>query len=305
MRKRRKNDRRKRYLVLAVVILCSYMAGSTMVYGFDVSDTESFDTGGFDMDVGEGSGQLPEDWEDTWNGGTGEDHTSSDTEKQEDFDIDQSETGAVPEIGSSGTGGMDENRQDDDTWEWRYEAENNSGSEDTIAGYENRSGNAGDNRNLENSTEPEKISGLPDHTDDVNAGTVSVVTVTPASVQTPTVTALPTPVQTPIVKLSKPSPAPVRPTAAPGSAQTAETETEPAFSGEIHNDQVQIEIRENVPFQILSLRIRGKECDFCWQGKKFLVKAPKKSRKIKKVEILGFSKSGRLYHEIVDLTEKQ
>ena len=291
MRKRRKDDRRKRYLVLAVMILCSYMAGSTMVYGFDVSDTESFDTGGFDMDVGEGSGQLPEDWEDTWNGGSGEDHTSSDAEKQEDFDMDQSEMDSVPEIGSSGAGGMDENRQDEDTWEWQYEAEN--------------------------STEPEKISGPPDQTDTVNTGTASAVTETPASVQTPTVTALPTLVQTPTVtalptsvqspavKLSKPSPVPVRPTAAPGSAQTAETETEPAFSGEIHNDQVQLEIRENVPFQILSLRIRGKECDFCWQGKKLLVKVPKKSRKIKKVEILGFSKSGRLYHETVDLAEKQ
>ena len=41
-----------------------------LVYGFDMSGMDSFDTGGFDMNVGEGTGQLPEDWEESY-GGTG------------------------------------------------------------------------------------------------------------------------------------------------------------------------------------------------------------------------------------------
>lgn len=41
---------------------------SIAVYGFDVSGMDSFDTGGFDMNVGEGTGQLPEDWEESYAG---------------------------------------------------------------------------------------------------------------------------------------------------------------------------------------------------------------------------------------------
>ena len=31
-------------------------------------EMDSLDTGGFDMDVGEGTGQLPEDWEESYGG---------------------------------------------------------------------------------------------------------------------------------------------------------------------------------------------------------------------------------------------
>ena len=40
-----------------------WMISSILVYGFDMSEMNSLDTGGFDMDVGEGTGQPPEDWE--------------------------------------------------------------------------------------------------------------------------------------------------------------------------------------------------------------------------------------------------
>ena len=64
MRKRRKNERQKCCsAALALLILCSWMVSSIIVYGFDMSGMDSFDTGGFDMNVGEGAGQLPEDWE--------------------------------------------------------------------------------------------------------------------------------------------------------------------------------------------------------------------------------------------------
>ena len=55
MRKRRKNERQKCCsAALALLILCSWMVSSIIVYGFDMSGMDSFDTGGFDMNVGEG-----------------------------------------------------------------------------------------------------------------------------------------------------------------------------------------------------------------------------------------------------------
>ena len=79
MRKRRESDQQKPKeteissericcIVLFLVVLCSWMIPSNAVYGFDVSGMDSFDTGGFDMNVGEGTGQLPEDWEESYAG---------------------------------------------------------------------------------------------------------------------------------------------------------------------------------------------------------------------------------------------
>ena len=48
MRKRRKNERQKCCsAALALLILCSWMVSSIIVYGFDMSGMDSFDTGGF------------------------------------------------------------------------------------------------------------------------------------------------------------------------------------------------------------------------------------------------------------------
>ena len=62
----------------------------------------------------------------------------------------------------------------------------------------------------------------------------------------------------------------------------------------------------DIPFQILSFRINGKECDFYWHGKKsFWRNYRKKPGKPWKAELMGFVKSGKLYYETMDLTEKQ
>ena len=87
--------------------------------------------------------------------------------------------------------------------------------------------------------------------------------------------------------------------------EKAEKEQTPTIHAEIDGNRVQIEIRPDIPFQILSFRINGKECDFYWYGKKLLAKLPEKTRKPWKAELLGFVKSGKLYHESMDLTEKQ
>lgn len=79
MRKRRESDQKKPkemkipsrktcFIVLFLLVLCSWMIPSIAVYGFDVSGMDSSDTGGFDMNVGEGTGQLPEDWEESYAG---------------------------------------------------------------------------------------------------------------------------------------------------------------------------------------------------------------------------------------------
>ena len=79
MRKRRESDqikpkemkipsRKTCFIILFLLVLCSWMIPSIAVYGFDVSGMDSFDTGGFDMNVGEGTGQLPEDWEESYAG---------------------------------------------------------------------------------------------------------------------------------------------------------------------------------------------------------------------------------------------
>lgn len=84
-----------------------------------------------------------------------------------------------------------------------------------------------------------------------------------------------------------------------------EKEQKPVIRMKTDGNRIRIEISPDIPFQILSFRINGKECDFYWQGKKLLAELPKKSRNPWKVELIGFVKSGKLYYETMDLPEKQ
>ena len=84
-----------------------------------------------------------------------------------------------------------------------------------------------------------------------------------------------------------------------------EKEQKPVIRMKTDGNRIRIEISPDIPFQILSFRINGKECDFYWQGKKLLAELPKKSRNPWKAELLGFVKSGKLYYESMDLSEKQ
>mgnify|MGYP001085612476 CR=1 FL=1 len=84
-----------------------------------------------------------------------------------------------------------------------------------------------------------------------------------------------------------------------------EKEQKPVIRMKTDGNRIRIEISPDIPFQILSFRINGKECDFYWQGKKLLAELPKKSRNPWKAELMGFVKSGKLYYETMDLPEKQ
>ena len=89
------------------------------------------------------------------------------------------------------------------------------------------------------------------------------------------------------------------------SDRKKEKEQKPVIRMKTDGNRIRIEISPDIPFQILSFRINGKECDFYWQGKKLLAELPKKSRNPRKAELMGFVKSGKLYYETMDLPEKQ
>lgn len=349
MRKRRKNDSGKykegrRFcgkvlpVVLCALILC-WWAGSNIVYGFDVSGAGSLDTGGFDMDVGEGTGQLPENWEDPVSreqenlesdpvnsgcenqGGAAPDYSVSDSVTEEPGET---------EGGSAGASWVENDRQDTGVWEEQPEEVYDSNNEDsTLEDNGNQRDDTGTNIFQESNTESGELPGISDSTHTENTEIIPTATATSVPVQSPKAnpkpsqTSAPSPTATP-----KPKPTKTEKTKKNAdsskeksvrglsyyqkektetSPERAETQKEinPTFLCEIHNNEIQLEIKEDVSFQILSFRIQGKEIDFHWQGKKLLVEVPKGTGKIEKVELLGFAKSGRLYHEIVDLTEKQ
>lgn len=350
MRKRRKNNPGKykegrRFcekalsVVLCALILCCWWNGSNIVYGFDVSNTESFDTGGFDMDVGEGTGQLPENWEDPVSreqedlesdpvnsgdenqGGTAPDYSVSDSVTEEPGEA---------EGGSAGAFWVENDRQDTGVWEEQPEEAYNSGNEDsTLEDNGNQRDDTGTNIFQESNTESGEFPGIPDspHTDNTEtlptAIATSVPVQSPKANPKPSQTSAPSPTATPKPKPTKTERAKKNADSAKeksvrglsyyqkekteDSSEKVETQKEikPSFLCEIHNNEIHLEIREDIPFQVLSFRIEGKEIIFHWQGKKLLAEVPRGIGKIEKVEILGFVKSGRLYHEIVDLTEKQ
>lgn len=53
-------------------------------------------------------------------------------------------------------------------------------------------------------------------------------------------------------------------------------------------NRIRIEISPDIPFQILSFRINGKECDFYWQGKKASGGITEKKQKFLESRTPGF-----------------
>lgn len=260
MRKRRESDQKKPkemkitsrktcFIVLFLLVLCSWMIPSIAVYGFDVSGMDSFDTGGFDMNVGEGTGQLPEDWEESYAG------------------------------------------EESDDSNWNRE-EGNTAAEVEIA-----------------DTPAEKLTETPIPTK------LPILTEQPIPIQTvtasPSVTLTQKPVRKSVTDASKrekkqnPALSYYRTEPTGTSDRKKEKEQKPVIRMKTDGNRIRIEISPDIPFQILTFRINGKECDFYWQGKKLLAKLPKKSRNPWKAELMGFVKSGKLYYETMDLPEKQ
>lgn len=302
MRKRRESDQQKPKeteissericcIVLFLVVLCSWMIPSNAVYGFDVSGMDSFDTGGFDMNVGEGTGQLPEDWEESY---AGEGSDDSNWNREEGNTEEHSAAWAESE----------NDQEESAQWNLDFQTDEVRSQEESLM----ENGNIPEEADIAD-TPAEKLTETPIPTK------LPILTEQPIPIQTvaasPSVTLTQKPVRKSATDASKgekkQNPAlsyyQTEPTGTPDKKR--EKEQKPVIRMKTDGNRIRIEIRPDIPFQILSFRINGKECDFYWHGKKLLAELPEKTRKPWKAELLGFVKSGKLYYESMDLTEKQ
>ena len=327
MRKRRESDQKKPkemkipsrktcFIVLFLLVLCSWMIPSIAVYGFDVSGMDSFDTGGFDMNVGEGTGQLPEDWEESY---AGEGSDDSNWNREEGNTEEYSAAWAESENDQEESAQWNLDFQTDEVRSQEESFMENG--EDPGVGGEGYEVQEPDIRQDENpgitipeeaeiaDTLAEKLTEMPIPTK------LPILTEQPIPIQTvtasPSVTLTQKPVRKSVTDASKrekkqnPALSYYRTEPTGTSDRKKEKEQKPVIRMKTDGNRIRIEIGPDIPFQILSFRINGKECDFYWQGKKLLAELPKKSRNPWKAELMGFVKSGKLYYETMDLPEKQ
>lgn len=327
MRKRRESDQKKTkemkipsrktcFIVLFLLVLRSWMIPSIAVYGFDVSGMDSFDTGGFDMNVGEGTGQLPEDWEESY---AGEGSDDSNWNREEGNTEEYSAAWAESENDQEESAQWNLDFQTDEVRSQEESFMENG--EDPGVGGEGYEVQEPDIRQDENpgitipeeaeiaDTLAEKLTETPIPTK------LPILTEQPIPIQTvtasPSVTLTQKPVRKSVTDASKrekkqnPALSYYRTEPTGTSDRKKEKEQKPVIRMKTDGNRIRIEISPDIPFQILSFRINGKECDFYWQGKKLLAELPKKSRNPWKAELMGFVKSGKLYYETMDLPEKQ
>ena len=327
MRKRRESDQKKPkemkipsrktcFIVLFLLVLCSWMIPSIAVYGFDVSGMDSSDTGGFDMNVGEGTGQLPEDWEESY---AGEGSDDSNWNREEGNTEEYSAAWAESENDQEESAQWNLDFQTDEVRSQEESFMENG--EDPGVGGEGYEVQEPDIRQDENpgitipeeaeiaDTLAEKLTETPIPTK------LPILTEQPVPIQTvtasPSVTLTQKPVRKSVTDASKrekkqnPALSYYRTEPTGTSDRKKEKEQKPVIRMKTDGNRIRIEISPDIPFQILSFRINGKECDFYWQGKKLLAELPKKSRNPRKAELMGFVKSGKLYYETMDLPEKQ
>lgn len=327
MRKRRESDQKKPkemkipsrktcFIVLFLLVLCSWMIPSIAVYGFDVSGMDSSDTGGFDMNVGEGTGQLPEDWEESY---AGEGSDDSNWNREEGNTEEYSAAWAESENDQEESAQWNLDFQTDEVRSQEESFMENG--EDPGVGGEGYEVQEPDIRQDENpgitipeeaeiaDTLAEKLTETPIPTK------LPILTEQPIPIQTvtasPSVTVTQKPVRKSVTDASKrekkqnPALSYYRTEPTGTSDRKKEKEQKPVIRMKTDGNRIRIEISPDIPFQILSFRINGKECDFYWQGKKLLAELPKKSRNPWKAELMGFVKSGKLYYETMDLPEKQ
>ena len=327
MRKRRESDQKKPkemkipsrktcFIVLFLLVLCSWMIPSIAVYGFDVSGMDSSDTGGFDMNVGEGTGQLPEDWEESY---AGEGSDDSNWNREEGNTEEYSAAWAESENDQEESAQWNLDFQTDEVRSQEESFMENG--EDPGVGGEGYEVQEPDIRQDENpgitipeeaeiaDTLAEKLTETPIPTK------LPILTEQPIPIQTvtasPSVTLTQKPVRKSVTDASKrekkqnPALSYYRTEPTGTSDRKKEKEQKPVIRMKTDGNRIRIEISPDIPFQILSFRINGNECDFYWQGKKLLAELPKKSRNPWKAELMGFVKSGKLYYETMDLPEKQ
>lgn len=275
MRKRRESDQKKPkemkipsmktcFIVLFLLVLRSWMIPSIAVYGFDVSGMDSFDTGGFDMNVGEGTGQLPEDWEESY---AGEGSDDSNWNREE---------GNTEEY--SAAWAESENDQEESAqWNLDFQTDEVRSQEESFMENGNIAANEIADTPVEKLTETPIPTKLP------------ILTEQPIPIQTvtasPSVTLTQKPVRKSVTDASKRRRSKIRHYLTIGQNQQErrigkEKEQKPVIRMKTDGNRIRIEISPDIPFQILSFRINGKECDFYWQGKSFWRNYRKKQKSL-------------------------
>lgn len=325
-------------IVLSIMFLGGMAECAMPAYGFDA--VESYDTGGFDMDIGEGAGEIPGNWDAA--------------DKREDSSIDTGgnaigtdddipgTVGGTDADGSSDTGNerwdnFSENGWQDNNTSWDY-------GRDTAERYEYHGNNGANENEATETATVEKQNERSDNNTNANNSRQSDNSQNAINIEIPEQgnaipeeqIVLPTVFNTPKPRISftpKPtfSPKPTKKlTATPKAphktkdqeadkqklalsyyqtderiASSSETQKKeekcPVFHAEIHEDRISIHIQGNDPVQILSFRLNGKECNWCWQGKVLQTEAPKGTGKNLKAELLVYVRSGKLYHKILRL----
>ena len=323
--------------VLGMVILCCQKSSFQLVYG---SDGYS-ETGGFDMDVGEGTAQLPDDWDSTDSSNESQTDNSGNYTDYEDY------AGSGNTAGNSGqeSDWSIDNSNWQDSTQWGYEQADEGGYYESDGGIS--SGNTADSGD----TGRENRNGGTENVDDGRSGRsagpdgaaaagtqersletaatqasgnqVSPITDNLSPTPTPGISNSPTPVPTRKLQKTK-APTPVRkvsdtPEISSDSRKqqklalsyyqteekavsSSEDEKLPEFTVKIKDSHIWLMIKNNapeIPLQILSFRINGKECAWHWQGRKLEAEIPAEISKVKKAEILLYMSSGRLYHKII------
>lgn len=272
------------------------------------------------MNVGEGTGQLPEDWEESYVG-EGSDDSNWNREEGNTEEYSAAWVESENDQEESAQWNLDFQTDEVRSQEESFMENGNTAAEDPGVGGEGYEVQKPDIRQDENPgiTIPEEV-----EIADIPAEKLKE---TPIPTKLPILTEQPIPIQTvvasPSVTLTQ---KPVRKSAVDASKREKkqnpalsyyrieptgtsdrkkEKEQKPVIRMKTDGNRIRIEISPDIPFQILSFRINGKECDFYWQGKKLLAELPKKSRNPWKAELMGFVKSGKLYYETMDLPEKQ
>ena len=243
------------------------------------------------MNVGEGTGQLPEDWEESY-AGEGSDDSNWNREEGNTEEYSTAWAESENDQGESAQWNLDFQTDEVRSQEESFMENGNIAAEVEIA-----------------DTPVEKLTETPIPTK------LPILTEQPIPIQTvtasPSVTLTQKPVRKSVTDASKrekkqnPALSYYRTEPTGTSDRKKEKEQKPVIRMKTDGNRIRIEISPDIPFQILSFRINGKECDFYWHGKKLLAELPKKSRNPWKAELMGFVKSGKLYYETMDLPEKQ
>ncbi len=324
--------------------VCVWQTGDFhLAYGSDESG--SFDTGGFDMDIGEGTGQLPDNWDSVDSGNESQTDNEEVSGNYEDFgESGNSGENSVQETIEEDNWSMDNNWQDRTRWkEEQTETKSRGGNDNGESMSLDRdadSGNAerGDWSESDNAAEGSfQISGAEGEANSVTTGNNGMDYSVDSDMQTATPGISARPSSVPARKPEKtktPSPAPEiseKPESSPdtrkqqklalsyyrtnekavSSAATdknTENEKLPEFLVEIQDSNIRLTIRKKAfitPLQIFSLRINEKEVVWYWEEQKLVAEIPKGISHIKKAELLLSMDSGKLYHETMDLKDEQ